>query len=181
MKKAALLALGLLVSGCQSSVQQGPGFASAFPASEWSKRGIGSRTTYVCKTESCGGEKTELNFESIAANGQAPELGIAGGRKIEEEFRNRASVRTTLVAMLRQVLRSEEDRDITLNMTYFTNADYVGYNISGYSPKTGLHVLGEVRIDDNTIIIIGVTSEENSRLRPLLTKFVNNLSIKGPA
>jgi hypothetical protein len=180
MKKAAVLALGLLASGCQSSIQQGPGFASAFPASEWSKRGVGSRISYVCKTESCGGKKTELNFEGIAANGQAPELGIVGGRKIEVEFRNRASVRTTLVAMLRQVLRSEQDRDITLNMIYFTNAEYVGYNISGYSPKTGLHVLGEVRIDDNTIILIGVTSDDTSRLRPLLSKLISNLSIKGP-
>jgi hypothetical protein len=177
MKKIAMLALGLLVSGCQSTVQQGPRFASAFPSNEWSKRGLGSAVTYDCKSESCGGAGTKVSFESIAAGGAAPELGIGGGRKIEEEFRSRTSVRTTLVSMLQQGLRSN-DTNLSLNMSYFSNANYVGYKISGYSPKTGIYVLGEARIDDNTIILIGISSEKTARLQPLFSKLTSNLLIK---
>jgi hypothetical protein len=177
MKKIALVVLGLLLSGCQSSIQQGPEFASAFPAKEWSKSGGGLDVKYVCKVESCGGANTEVNFTTISNFGRAPELGLDGSKKLEVEFRNNASLRTTLVSMLRQALRSD-DPNGSINMNYFNKDSYVGYRVSGYSAKTGTHILGEVRIDDNAIILIGVESEKMARLRPLFAKLSSNLVIK---
>jgi hypothetical protein len=180
MRNALMLAMSLLVAGCQSTVQQGPGFANAFPSSEWGKRALGNTTAYECKVESCGGTKSVIHYASFASYGSSPELGIAGGKKLEAEFRSRASVRTTLVAMLRQTLRSEEDREVQLNMNYFTNDSYVGYVISGFSPKTGHHILGEARIDDNSVILIGVSSANTARLKPLFARLKGNLTIKVP-
>jgi hypothetical protein len=177
MIKIAVLVSALLVSGCQSTVQQGPSFASAFPSKEWSKSGAGSGAKFLCKIDSCGGEKTEISYSSISSFGLAPDLGITGGKNLEEEFRTRQSVRTTLVAMLKRLLRSE-DPGANINLVYFSNANYVGYKVSGYSPKWGTHVLGEVRFDNDTIILIGTESEDLSRLRPLLSKLSSNLVIK---
>jgi hypothetical protein len=65
-------------------------------------------------------------------------------------------------------------------MSYFTNASYVGYKFTGYSPKSGHNVLGEIRIDDNSVILFGVSSGDTARLRPLFAKLSDNLTIKSP-
>ncbi len=166
----ALLCVATLF-GCQSADIEKPGFASQFPASQWSEGGFGGTVKYRCKVDACGGTKTSISYDVIYARLPVQELGISSGTTVEKAFRENPSVKTTLVALLKNKISTTFDEASYVQLNYYSNGDYVGYRISGRSSKNEGYFDGEVRFDDNNVILVGAESPSANLSRSTFAKF----------
>jgi hypothetical protein len=153
--KSGLLALSLVMGGVQGALA---GDAAGL-GKEWSKSGFGSNVTYKCKQPSCGGPNSQMMVARFGGISGSPELGIPGGSNVEAEFRRRPEVRRTLAAMLQHLSRTGANKGSRISSTYFTNADYVGFNFTLYDAKEKTHMVAQLRILDNKAFMIGGIAE----------------------
>jgi hypothetical protein len=138
---------------------------SAGLGSEWSRSGFGSDITYWCKQPSCGGPNSLMKVSRFAGAGEVPELGIPNGSNIEAEFRRRPDVRRIFGAMLQQMTREGPTKGSRIASSYFTNANYVGFNFTLSNAKSKGHLVGQLRISDNKALMIGGAAETETVAR----------------
>jgi hypothetical protein len=148
---AVLFALGAV----QSAFAENP----AGLGKEWSRSGFGSNVTYKCRQPSCGGPNSQMMVARFGGISGSPELGIPSGSNVEAEFRRRPEVRRTLAAMLQQLTREGPNKGSRISSSYFTDANYVGFNFTLYNVKAKAHMVAQLRISDNKALMIGGAAE----------------------
>ncbi len=153
--KCKVLALVVALGAAQSALAENP----AGPGKEWSRSGFGGDITYRCKQPSCGGTNSLMRVSKFAGAGEVPELGIPNGSNIEVEFRRRPDVRRIFGALLQQMTREGPTKVSRIASSYFTNANYVGFNSTLYNAKAKAHLVGQMRISDNKALMIGGAAE----------------------
>jgi hypothetical protein len=163
MKTLAIrsLTFGLLLALGSASVA----LSESAISKEWSKSGFGSNVTYKCKQDSCGGANSQMMAARFGGISGSPELGIPGGSNVEAEFRRRPEVRRTLAALLRQLTREGPTKGARITSSYFTNADYVGFNFTLSNSAQKVYLAGQLRISDNKAVMIGGAAQTAERAR----------------
>jgi hypothetical protein len=158
---SSVLALSILLGSAQGAFAENPSGLGK----EWSRSGFGSNITYKCRQPSCGGPNSIMMTAKFGGISGSPELGIPDGSNVEAEFRRRPEVRRTLAAMLQQLTREGPNKGSRISSSYFTNADYVGFNFTLYNAKAKAHMVAQLRISDNKALMIGGAAETESLAR----------------
>jgi hypothetical protein len=152
--KSGLLALSMLLGGAQGALAGD----TVGIGKEWSRSGFGGKVTYKCKQPSCGGPNNMMIVQSFGSISGAPQLGIPSGSNLEAEFRHRPEVRRTLAAMLQQFGREPRNKGTSFKTSYFENSTYAGFNFSFFDSNKRVHLVGQLRISDNKVIMVGGAS-----------------------
>jgi hypothetical protein len=159
--RSNVVALPILLGMAQSAFAENP----SGPGEEWSRSGFGSNITYKCKQPSCGGPNSIMMTAKFGGISGSPELGIPEGSNVEAEFRRRPEVRRTMGAMLQQLTREGPNKGSRISSSYFTNANYVGFNFTLYNAKAKAHMVAQLRISDNKALMIGGAAETEALAR----------------
>jgi hypothetical protein len=159
--ESSVLALSILLGSAQGAFAENPSGLGK----EWSRSGFGSNITYKCRQTSCGGPNSIMMTAKFGGISGSPELGIPSGSNVEAEFRRRPEVRRTLAAMLQQLTRDGPNKGSRISSSYFTNANYVGFNFTLYNAKAKAHMVAQLRISDNKALMIGGAAETESLAR----------------
>ena len=152
--RSALLTAALLLGGAHAATAD-----NARIGKDWAKSGFGSSVKYKCKQQSCGGPKNVMMVQSLGSISGAPDLGIPQGSNLEAEFRRRPEVRRTLSAMLQQLVREPRNKGKSLKTSYFENVDHAGFNFTLFDPDEGVHMVVQLRIQNNKAILVGGASD----------------------